>query len=966
MILSENQLKIPGKKYQVRVKCVSTRRLTTIEWLILSCTQKFNKSDSMSGRTLKYAFEEVLQFQNSELLIKPCLKNLSGLKVIRISGHGNFDYNKLKFEDIEVTELGKYMLKEGLLPGETREIPLDIYYNPLTGKVNNYFNGNSDAKDAIEFGVASDYDTNFPEEHVINELQAGSVGGGRFTASKFRIEEIESMASIDWESNIIMTVDVNENGTITTNPEIIEENVKNRISSLLLTKEISQQVASRLPVMDMDEVQNIVGSGKNIKSSILNICKNGKLLFMDATVYELYKQNTAWFKDTTIILFNDEEDLFIENEKEIIVHIPDSFPIKGCAVINEKGKHICLGKTEYMYEEKAVTVPLVYENKELSKKNQIAVEWLLNVARKNSAENIQYMALFTLPILGRNQKVCKEALLQHWDKMDFSDIIIEFEKIHIGCLHLKTEMFQLDMFMEALIGKINFSDYESALQSIKAIMDTNCIHKNPELHRKMVEVFIHYVKVPMSYCDLFMLLQSLRITTHEEALRFDDLISDLYTKPVMVDILSAIASGTFTKIPELFEYDIFFNKYQECISAIEFYVSGLKLFEKSNEDELKSSVLNCPDIATLQSYVSELCSKNEYLLGQQKINIDEVLKKTMPLKTTAFTENICLVEKYAEQAVNSMYKDTVIATADMETKKNNGKRIYIVDTCALMHHPDLFLYFGDEEYVRIPTKVIDELGKIKDKRNKKYGAELSETARTLAREIERTYLKLYNKNNRIRLIIENAVPELLPKELDQEVPDNQILSVALKYKNWEVFIISDDGVFRLTAMAQKVIAINSEDFIKQHREQYKSLEERIEEYNSQSSIEREHKVSGELMKNGMEMTSEVASERLTNKIGKIEQISAFASNIHLEEGISQGLSVDELPIRELKKYISDFSEPVFSYLQTNQVKTVGAFRRLTENKVQNMPAKGKQMVYKNIVMRTVKQMDSIIAKIGLR
>lgn len=27
MILSENQLKIPGKMYKVRVKCVSTRRL---------------------------------------------------------------------------------------------------------------------------------------------------------------------------------------------------------------------------------------------------------------------------------------------------------------------------------------------------------------------------------------------------------------------------------------------------------------------------------------------------------------------------------------------------------------------------------------------------------------------------------------------------------------------------------------------------------------------------------------------------------------------------------------------------------------------------------------------------------------------------------------------------------------------------------------------------------------------------
>ena len=227
-----------------------------------------------------------------------------------------------------------------------------------------------------------------------------------------------------------------------------------------------------------------------------------------------------------------------------------------------KGKHICLGKTEYLYEEKAVTVPLVYENKVLSKKNKIAVEWLQDVVRKNSAENIQYIALYTLPILAGNQKNCKEALLQHWETAELPEIIAELEKIHLGCIWMKTEMFQLDIFTEALIKKIDFEDYESALKSIKAIMDTNCIRKNSESHRKMVEILIEYVRVPTSYRDLFILLQSLGITTHEDALRFDDLISGLYTKTVMVDILTAIADGIYTKIPELFEYDVFFNEYQ--------------------------------------------------------------------------------------------------------------------------------------------------------------------------------------------------------------------------------------------------------------------------------------------------------------------------------------------------------------------------------------------------------------------
>ena len=79
----------------------------------------------------------------------------------------------------------------------------------------------------------------------------------------------------------------------------------------------------------------------------------------------------------------------------------------------------------------------------------------------------------------------------------------------------------------------------------------------------------------------------------------------------------------------------------------------------------------------------------------------------------------------------------------------------------------------------------------------------------------------------------------------------------------------------------------------------------------------------------------------------------------------ENLKIDALSIRELKKYISDFNESVFVYLQSNHINTVGEFRHLTESKVRNMPAKGKQMVYKNTIIQAVKQMDTIIAKIKL-
>ena len=76
------------------------------------------------------------------------------------------------------------------------------------------------------------------------------------------------------------------------------------------------------------------------------------------------------------------------------------------------------------------------------------------------------------------------------------------------------------------------------------------------------------------------------------------------------------------------------------------------------------------------------------------------------------------------------------------------------------------------------------------------------------------------------------------------------------------------------------------------------------------------------------------------------------------------LAIDNLPVRELKLYAADFDDKVISYLETNKIKTIGDFRKLTVSKVNLLPAKGKQLVHRNTVMRRVQEMDTIIAKIS--
>lgn len=931
MILTENQIRVPGKMYKVRVKCVSTRRLTTIEWIILNCTKKFSNSDTMADKTLKYAFEDVFQLQNSGLLIKPCLINLQNIKVIELSDGIKFDYDSLKFSDIKITDTGIQMLEEGLLPGEQTELPIDIYYNPLTGKMSHYDRSNVSANDVIDFGTASDYNNEFPAENVKQELQSGLVGGGKFIASKYRIKEIDSLFSADWDAIVTMTAALEEDGTITTSPAIISETAKDKIGVLFNTKEISETTTRWLADLDTSNTANIIGSGRNIKNSVLEVAKNGKFLFMNAKVYDVYKRNTSAFKDTIVVLWGSEE-FSMSTDKATIINLPFEFPIKECAVLNEKGAHVCIAKKECMYEERSVTIPIVYEDKRLSKKNKIAVNWLSDIINRQYEYNIQYACLFTLPFMSNELGKGINALCNKWKAEGPDQFTEDIVKISKGCSILNTDMFNVDIQDLNLMDQIDFSDTTKAINSIEKIFGSGCIENGSDAHIAIAKEFIEKCEKPKIYNDLIILLQSIGIKSHDTALLFDDVVKHLYTKDIFEDILIAIASRKFDRLPEYFEYDSFFNEYKECLDSIELHISGLDLFASCNENQLKESIRVCPDLASLQSHVAELASKNGQLLDI-KINVYDLLKNKMPECATVFMDNIKLINEYVSKAMETAYEEL----EEQDTKEDNtNKKIYIMDTCALIHNPDIFLYFADDEYVRIPTKVIDELGKIKDKRNLKYDGDASHAARIVAREINEIHMKQFNHTNKLRFLIENADVDLLPPDLDPKVPDNQILSVALKYKGWDTYIVSDDGVFNLAAKSQNIKPMKGEQFKAIHKSSYKSTEQRKREY---------------LLTRAKEKINE-----------KVEQ-SVSERNEQNEESLVD-LAIDSLPVRDLKLYVLDFDDKVISYLESNKIKTIGDFRKLTVDKVNLMPAKGKQLVHRNTVIRRVQEIDAIIAKIS--
>lgn len=928
MILTESFVKVPGKMYKIKVQCVSTRRLTAMEWLIVNCALRFQYSDY----TVKYVFEEIFQLTSSEILIKPCIRSLISEKAIVLDAESNFDYSTLGFSQIHLTEKGERMAQDGLFPGETRELPIDIYYNPLTGKMNQFSGGNDVIKDAIDFGTDEDYDQQFPEEKIILALHKGMVGKGKFVASKLRIENIECLASIGWENYVKLEVDVDSKGIITTKPEIKEKNVKHLVHDLFYTKEITPSYTDKLIWREEADPFRILGSGMRIKDTILEVCRNGNILGLSEDLYALFKRNTSAFKKKVIILWNAKEFSFtIENEM-VCIRLPFEFSIKGCGAINDKNESVSLSKSKCVYDGNEIIVPVAFEDRKIGRGTRDLKVWLAKVIMDNHIHDIRYLALHMLSLFLGDYEQASDILASHIEKMKPRKVVEELTVLKEACNALNVSMIKLNRYGDLIWSIFKNDDVTKTISLFEKLIKCDCIDAGSDTQRVIIRNVLDCTKAPRSYSDLIVLLQSVGIRTHDDALLYDDLAKKLYTKEVILDAFNAIMNDKYKKIPELFELDCFFNDYHDSIKALEFLITDFVMFDKSDPEQIIKSIDNCPDVALIQASASELVSQNMDML-KRGINIHTEFGKINSEKAECYFANMDVIMNH----IGKIHDDAMEMVRNDQEKlsgKSIANRMYVIDTCALIHHPDLLLYFQDDESIRIPTKVIDELGKIKDMRSDKYGSDLARTAAKIASDIEKC-LRIFNLTNRMRITIENCALDLLPADLDKNVPDNQILSVALNYKDWDTTIISDDGVFRLATYAQNIKAVTSDQFIKDRAESRRDLSELLaRDDNAGMGLAGQNKKSVVLPKNQEQEGKEV--------------------NLDDEEDI------DAQPVKMIKvHYKILLTEKVINYLQNNGIKTVGQFKALTPKEVEAFKAKGNQTVLKNNVLAAVEKYREI-------
>lgn len=136
-------------------------------------------------------------------------------------------------------------------------------------------------------------------------------------------------------------------------------------------------------------------------------------------------------------------------------------------------------------------------------------------------------------------------------------------------------------------------------------------------------------------------------------------------------------------------------------------------------------------------------------------------------------------------------------------KSNTKQNIYIIDTNVFVNCPDIISKIDEKYMVVLSAKVIDELDKLKIKLNATERQNVEKALRTINRAMDKRDITM-----------ELSDVELLPNDFNKKSPDNNILTVALKYKNENPILLTSDNGLQVKAKGLGIATISLKDFLK--------------------------------------------------------------------------------------------------------------------------------------------------------
>ena len=136
-------------------------------------------------------------------------------------------------------------------------------------------------------------------------------------------------------------------------------------------------------------------------------------------------------------------------------------------------------------------------------------------------------------------------------------------------------------------------------------------------------------------------------------------------------------------------------------------------------------------------------------------------------------------------------------------RSDSKKNIYIIDTNVFVNYPDIISKIDSKYSVVLSAKVIDELDKLK--------ITLDSDGK---RNVEKALRNINKSLDSSNVTMELSDSSLLPLDFNKKSPDNNILSVALKFKDENPILLTSDNGLQVKAKGLKISAISLNEFLK--------------------------------------------------------------------------------------------------------------------------------------------------------
>lgn len=794
----------PYAKYKSIVTHFTSRKSTTIEWMILELIKRYSADNEYANISLKTIIENMLYVPDTDILVKPSIIELVKINAIEDKNNSideNISLDRVSLSYLSLTQSGRELQERGLIPGKESEEEIIFIYDKLENDLKLEADNKIDLKKEHKgIELSNDFDSIFDENRA-REILEEKKDKGKFTW----LQPTSEIKSIDkgeieilWR-DLSDEIDIGENGKL----ELINYKDKETFNKLLienidnLFKKLENIETKEFQPFDYCNFQNLLNifSAESIPDKIKSILNNRDFVIVNDNFKELINYETI---NTNLLLIYGKENFSIDiKDKKMIVNINENMPFDNCVALNKDKTNLCIADFEVYNDFGKKNIILGYSCRYNNDFNNLEEE-LIN-------KYIYYDARIILLCLfiSKDNNIFKNKVVEHFnnikeieDALNFlSSIINEAKKIKLNDNEAKNILVNI-------ISKNNKVNEIKDIEKLKKylnILNNKKILDNDSLNK----VYINIIKDNDIYAKNLEELESFYDTLKEYRIPFKDIeavIKNLYRNS-FVDMIIKYMNNTEYRYEELSSTERQINSFANNIKNLS---SSLQLKEKDLFKIISPSDLGKRVIEFYRNSNNKdaLHSNNKDALLNNINNIDKIISEIssrLGIKRESFKENKILSDTL--QNIESI-KPVVYQFNDKSV--NNFNKIYVIDTNILMEEPKIFDYLNNNSLMVIPNIVVEELDKLKsDKKdeNKKQRA-------FQARESIRNILN----NNKPNIRQEDSDGKILPDDFEKDKPDNLILSVALKFIVKDVYLLTDDNNLSAKAKGQKIKYISLEDF----------------------------------------------------------------------------------------------------------------------------------------------------------